>query len=354
MRTKKIVIIKVGTNVITDATGRLNTKVIKNILRQVAELKHHRGFDIVLVTSGAMAAGRSQVKLITKPDKITERQVFAATGQVTLMGTYEKLLAKHKLHAAQVLTTRDAFRDREHYLNMQRCFAALLENNVLPIVNENDVISIQELMFTDNDELAGLVAAMLNAQHLFLLTNVDGLLDAEGKAIPLVHGQMYFKQYIKTENSSFGRGGMQSKCAVAERAAGLGITTFIINGLKNDTILQALNGDVLGTKFLSSKELPAIKKWLAQSRGLERGAVVITAAAERALHNSERAVSLLPIGITNFDGEFKKGDVIQIKNSGGKIIGYGRAEYGSEALAHRLGKKNEPECIHCDYLYLQV
>ena len=350
---KKPIVIKVGTNVITGERGQLDLGAIKDLAQQIATLKK-QGVPVVLVTSGAVAAGRSLFKLIAKPEPITERQVFAAVGQVPLMGTYEKYFSKYGLQAAQVLATREDFRDRDHYLNMRRCFTALLENNVMPVVNENDVVAAAELMFTDNDELSGLVAGILNAEALFLLTSVDGILDDAGITIPLVHKNVYFKQYLRPDKTSFGRGGMTAKCSVAERIANLGITTYIINGTRPQSILQTLKGEVRGTKFLAAEKQPAIKKWLAQSRGIEQGAVTITTEAERALKNTERVTSLLPVGIMSLEGEFKKGDIVQIKNMQGRLFGYGRAEYGAAELQPRLRQKNQPEFIHYDYLYRAV
>lgn len=353
MNSHKPIVIKVGTNVITDEHGRLNLAIIKDLVKQIAILKK-QSLPVVLVTSGAVAAGRHLVKLTTKPEPITERQVLAAVGQVPLMSTYEKFFGKFGLTVAQVLATKEDFRDRGHYLNMQWCFEALLQNNVIPVVNENDVVAAAELMFTDNDELSGLVAAMLNAEALFLLTSVDGILDDAGATIPLVHKNIYFKQYLKPDKTSFGRGGMATKCTVAERSANLGITTYIINGKRPGSVTKARHGEVGGTKFLPTGKLPAIKKWLAQSRGVERGSIRVTFEAEKILHNPKLVASLLPIGVTACQGDFKKGDIIQIESAYGKLLGYGRAEYGALDLAGRLGKKNQPEFIHYDYLYLEV
>ncbi len=353
METKKLLVIKIGTNVITDNRGRLDSQIIKNIIEQIVALKRQH-MDVILITSGAVAAGKNLALLTTRPDTVTKRQVFAAIGQVALMSTYESMLKIYGLHAAQVLATKEDFRDRAHYRNMQRCLSALLDNDVVPIFNENDVVATSELMFTDNDELAEMVAAMLNAEQLFLLTSVDGVLDKDGHTISILPTHDLATVHIRQEKSVFGRVCMDTKCLTARRTAHLGITTYIINGKQPNSVIEALAKKPHGTVFLPDKKLPAVKKWLAQSRGVERGAIVITAPAEKILRDPKRTVSVLPIGITALHGEFKKGDIVQIKNVGNTIIGYGRTEYSSAELVARLGQKNQKECIHYDYLYLEL
>lgn len=349
---KKPTVIKVGTAVITDQRGCLDVDRLKEIIAQVAELMK-QGQPVVIVTSGAVAAGCDLVNLSGRPDAATRRQVLAAAGQVILMSTYDSLLKEHGLRAGQVLATKEDFRDRAHYLNVQQCLVALLENNIVPVVNENDAVATDELMFTDNDELAGLLAAMLDCEKLFLLTSVDGLLDEHGKTIAQVEGQNY-RQHVRSEKSSVGRGGMGNKCTVASRAARLGIACHIINGQRAQCLVDAYNGTPCGTLFVPSKKMGAIKKWLAQSRGLESGSITVNEGAERLLADNAQNMSLLPVGITTVVGEFKKGDVVHIVSTQGKTLGYGRAEYSAAALREKLLKKNEPEFINHDYLYIEV
>lgn len=351
--TRKPIIIKVGTNIITQENGALNTRRIKDLARQIARLAAD-GTPVILVTSGAMGAGRGRLRLKTKPDQVTERQVLAAVGQVPLMTTYEKYFSAVGLVPAQVLATREDFRDRGHYRTMQHCFAALIENGVVPVVNENDVVATSELMFTDNDELSGLIASMVNAAELFLLTSVDGLLDSSGKTIAAVDKKTDLIAFVRPDKSSFGRGGMASKCAVAQRLAALGVTTYIINGQRAGSVISARAGKVFGTKFLPTGSAPAIKRWLAQSRGVERGAITLNAGALAAVTAAQQAASILPVGVVAVAGDFKKGDIIKVTAPDGNLVGYGRAEYAAGDLKKIIGKKGHRECVHYNYLFLEL
>lgn len=342
-------IIKIGTNVITTREGRLDTKAIARIVQQIAELKKQRRSAIV-VTSGAMGAGRA---LITPRSKhpVARRQVLAAVGQVKLMTTYARLFERAGHHSAQVLATREDFRDRRHYLNMKNCFEALLQGDIVPIVNENDAVSVDELMFTDNDELAGLIAAMLNADKLLMLTTVDGILDKQSQVISAVTPATPVEKHLQPERSEFGRGGMVTKCRVGRRLARLGIPSQIVNGKLSNIILKAVAGEPAGTTFAAAKRVSPIKKWLAQSAGAERGTITINECAVDTLRG-KTAASLLPVGITAMAGSFSKGEIVKITGPGGGVVGYGQAAYGAAGLRKRLGKKNQPEFIHYDYLYI--
>ena len=223
----KRVIVKVGTNVITKENGLLNQSVMQGLVGQITGLKK-KGIEVVLVSSGAMGAGRPLVKFKKKPSRIIERQMLASVGQTRLINAYDKLFTGHDYLCAQVLATKEDFRDRKHYLNMKNCLEGLLHDQIIPIINENDVVSVDELMFTDNDELAGLLSSMLNADALMLLTNVDGVME-DSKVIPIVdfkNTNIY--KCIAPTKSSFGRGGMITKCKIAERMSQVGIKTHII------------------------------------------------------------------------------------------------------------------------------
>lgn len=248
--------IKLGTNVLTDDNGGLDLSVIKNIVQQVAKLKS-LGHRVILVSSGAVGAGKSVFTLSESGDNVVQRQVYSAIGQVKLMGIYADFFAKHNLVCAQVLATKEDFiRERDNYKNMKNCFQALLNDEIIPIVNENDVVSLTELMFTDNDELAGLTAYMIKADKLFILSNVDGVYDGElGNPKNLVQ-RIGFRENvskliksIKSVKSSGGRGGMNSKVDVAMRMREKGIETHIAKGKETDVVLRVLKGEQLGTHF---------------------------------------------------------------------------------------------------------
>ncbi|MFA4831341.1 MAG: glutamate 5-kinase [Patescibacteria group bacterium] len=357
----KKLIIKIGTNVITNDSGLLDIPVMEQIVNQVAQLKK-QGIKIIIVSSGAMGAGRSLVKLDEKTDRIVKRQVLAAVGQVKLMEIYADLFSKHGYNCAQVLATKGDFGDRRHYLNMKNCFEALLRDDIIPVVNENDVVSVDELMFTDNDDLAGLIATMLNADGLFLLTSVEGIYRSNAEAEERVvissvkFGEKNIEAHISMEKSLFGRGGMSTKCRIARKMAELGITTHIVNGRRKNVILDVIKKEAeIGTTFLpKTAKVSNVKRWIAYTEGQEKGAVYIDKGAENVLHTPGKAFSLLPVGIIKVEGEFEKGDVVGIHNETGKNIGYGLAQYDSKTAKEFMRKKGKKELIHYDYLFLNT
>src|SRR6201996_1271635 len=206
------IVIKIGSNVLTQKDGLPDLLRISHLVDQIAKIKK-QGKEVVLVSSGAVASGRSLINISDKFDSVATRQLFASIGQVKLINTYAHEFEKYNILCSQVLVTKEDFRDRLHYLNMKNCLKILLQHHVIPVVNENDVVSVTELMFTDNDELAGLIASMLNAQALILLTNVDGIYDGdpdkEGtKVIKEVDGTTIdFSTFVSSGRSQFGRGG---------------------------------------------------------------------------------------------------------------------------------------------------
>lgn len=356
MRTAKKILVKIGSNVLTLASGNPDKNRIAHIVSQVAALKK-AGIQIVLVSSGAVAAGRSIVKSSTNLDTISQRQVWASIGQIELMKIYNEAFLKHDLICSQVLVTKESFRTRQHYLNMKNCLDALLKSDITPIINENDVVSINELMFTDNDELSGLVASMISAESLLLLSNVDGIFTAH----PSEPGAELIKEYLEDTinledavsdtKSEFGRGGMLTKANTAKKIADLGIDVYIGNGTK-DNIIEALLSKKTGTFFKAETHPTSpIKKWVAQSGDFSKASIIINTGAKEALL-SPKATSLLPVGVVAIEGSFKKGDVINIVDEKKNNIGLGKVAYDSdEALAY-VGKRDHVPLVHYDYLVL--
>jgi glutamate 5-kinase len=348
----KRVTIKVGSNVVTQCDGSLNIGRILRIVEDVAVL-NKQGIDVVLVSSGAVASGRSDVKVSKKTNIVAAKQLWAAIGQVKLMSTYQFLFGKYGISAGQILAAKESFRDRQHYLNMKNCITAMLENHVLPIVNENDTISIEELMFTDNDELSGLITSMMDSQSLIILSNVDGIFNG----VPGTEGTELLRridnksddpeQYISTEKSGFGRGGMLTKCSIARKMAAMGIDVFIANGNRDSIITDIVRGkDVPFTHFVAAeKKKSGVKKWLSHSDTFARGAVIVNEGAKEALL-SDKATSLLMVGITKVKGDFKSGDVVKILDEQGNNIGLGQCQYDSEEAEQNLGKKLSKPFIH--------
>lgn len=352
------IVIKIGSNVLTQPNGLPDNHRIGNLVKQIAAIQS-AGKEVILVSSGAVASGRSLITLPEKTDQIASRQLLASIGQVKLINTYSQLFEAYQILCSQVLVTKEDFRDRTHYLNMKNCLEILLQHKVLPIVNENDVVSVTELMFTDNDELAGLIASMLNAQALIILTNVDGIYNGDpkvtGSAVieEIDQSGMDFSSFVSTGKSQFGRGGMITKSTMAQKVAGLGIAVHIANGTKDDILINLLHKEVTHTRFIPNRNTSGKKKWLAHSANYAVGEVIINEGACTALI-SARATSLLPVGITQVNADFKKGDIIKILDKQHKLIGQGIAEYGSDKARERIGKKNEKALVHYDYLYLQT
>lgn len=353
------IVVKVGSNVLTREDGMLNISRMAHIVEQIAQLKKE-GVQVILVTSGAVAAGRAEVEPLRKLDPVSSRQLWSAVGQVKLINRYADLFQEQGVTCAQVLTTKENFGDRLHYLNMRNCMQTLLENDVVPVVNENDTISVTELMFTDNDELSGLIASMMDMEALILLSNVDGVFTAspeqEGSELisTIHHNRSAEGINISTKKSNFGRGGMLTKYHIAAKLAGQGISVFIANGFRENILVKILQqkSDTPFTQFLpSAKKSSGVRKWLSHSDDFARGEVVINEGARSALL-SDRAVSLLMIGIVSVSGYFKDGDIVRIKDSAGNLLGLGKTSFSSdETEAEKGGKRTKP-FIHYDYLYL--
>jgi glutamate 5-kinase len=350
------IVIKVGSNVLTKPEGDLDVDVMRSLCAQLGELKS-QGNQVILISSGAVASGRSLTTLSDKTDDVSRRQVLAAVGQVKLISLYADIFKELGLLCAQVLVTKEDFRDRGHYLNMKNCLEALLKNGIIPIVNENDVVSVTELMFTDNDELAGLVSSMLGVDRLIILSNVDGIFTGnpshpDSKLISEVdYKNVSLEQYISKEKSAFGRGGMLTKSNIAHKVAGLGIHVHIANGKTSGILGKLVSAEKVGTHFLPKKNASNIKRWVANAEGLAKTAIVIDEGACNALL-SEKPTSLLPVGVKRIEGTFAKGEIVRIKDTEGNIIGLGRAQFASEKLDELKSEKRQKELVHYDYLYL--
>lgn len=356
MQSINCAVIKIGSNVITSESGQPDLARMRHLVDQVSSLIG-KGVKVLLVTSGAVAFGRKEINLQEKLNPVLKKQIWASVGQVALIQKYKNLFAAHGHQTAQILVTKEDFRDRKHYLNMRNCILGLLSQGIVPILNENDTVSITELMFTDNDELASLTAAMVNADTLILLTNVDGVFDGppsdpNSKLIPIIgHKMPELATVVSPTKSSFGRGGMLTKLTMAKKSADLGIQVIIANG-KKDLILQGISDNSLPYSYFEPKSSKqSQKKWLAHGEQYYKGEVVINEGARSALV-SDKIVSLLPVGVVSVSGEFSKGDIIRIMDQKGQKIGLGKSEYNSSLASQVLGQKNQKPIIHYDYLYL--
>ena len=242
---KRRIVIKIGSNVLTRTDGKLDVTRMSALVDQVAWLRK-QDIEVILVSSGAVACGRRELTIDHSLDSVEQRQLFSAVGQVKLVGLYYDLFREFGIHVGQVLTMKENFEPGEQYRNQRACMTVMLENDVLPIVNENDTVSVTELMFTDNDELSGLIAQMMQADTLILLSNIDGIYDGHpdnpaSRIIPRVEPGTDLSQYIKEEKSAFGRGGMHSKYTTASKVSQAGIRVIIANDERENILIDIMN-----------------------------------------------------------------------------------------------------------------
>lgn len=351
--------VKVGSNVLTRRDGTLDVTRMSALVDQIAEL-HKAGVETILVSSGAVASGRSEVHPAKKLDSVDQRQLFSAVGQAKLINRYYELFREHGIAVGQVLTMKENFATRRHYLNQKNCMTVMLENGVIPIINENDTISVSELMFTDNDELSGLIASMMDAQALIILSNIDGIYngapsDPASKVIQEIGQGKDLSSYIQTSKSSFGRGGMLTKTNIARKVADEGITVIIANGKRDNILVDLIQHpkNTLCTRFIPSPEpVSSIKKWIAHSEGFAKGELHINQCATEVL-NSDKAISILPVGITAIEGEFEKDDIVRIIDFEGNPVGVGKANCDSAQAREAMGKHGKRPVVHYDYLYIE-
>lgn len=358
----KRIAIKVGSNVLTRADGTLDVTRMSALVDQIAQLRRS-GVEIILISSGAVASGRSELHLDSskckKMDSVEQRQLFSAVGQAKLINRYYELFREYEIPVGQVLTMKESFSTRRHYLNQRSCMMVMLDNGVLPIVNENDTVSVTELMFTDNDELSGLVATMMDVNALVILSNVDGVYNgAPGQpgvtVIPEVEPDKDLSEYITAAKSGFGRGGMITKCNIARKVADEGIEVIIANGKCENVLIRLMeDSEVLCTRFLPRKgSISSVKKWIAHSGGFVKGEILLNQKAVERVCGNE-AVSILPVGVVAVNGDFEKDDLVRVLADDGTFLGIGRVAYGSVDAKAFIGKHDCKPVIHYDYLYLE-
>ncbi len=356
----KRIAVKIGTNVLASADGTLDIERIRHLANQIS-LLHQRGIEVIVISSGAVAAGRALLPGMSKMDTVSEKQLCSAVGQVKLINAYFDFFEQHNIISAQVLTTKENFSDRRHYLNMKNSVSTMLENRVIPIVNENDTISVTELMFTDNDELSGLMSSMMGCEALLILSNVDGIYngipgDPKAEVIPEISvSDRSYETFISSQKSGFGRGGMHTKYSVARKIAREGIDVFIARGTRENILTDILSGNnVPYTRFIpNGKKLKSSKKWLAHSESFAKGVAVVNEGAKKALFDQSNANSLLLIGVVAIKGFFEKGDVIIIQDEDGSQLGIGKSQYDSDDALKFVGKKARKPLIYYDYMYLK-
>lgn len=339
------IVAKFGTSLLTGGTDHLNPEIMSSLAAQIARL-HSQGHDLILVSSGAIASGRHKLGIKKKIRGIPFKQVLASIGQNHLMYTYERLFSHHNITIAQALLTRADLVDRSGYLNARNTLLALLELRVLCIVNENDVVAVDELRearFGDNDNLSAMVANLVDADLLLLLTDIAGLYTAdprrspEAKLIPVVENINGSVESLATDTAGrLGTGGMVTKIEAAKLATACGVMVVIANGREPDVICRVAAGEPMGTRFLpAASKLESRKRWMLS--GLcTRGRLTVDAGAALAL--SEKNSSLLAAGIKEIEGEFERGDTVEIFDIAGRQLGCGITNYSAADISAIKGK----------------
>lgn len=367
LRAARRIVVKVGSSLVTNEGRGVDAEAIGNWCRQIAVLAGE-GREIVMVSSGAIAEGMKRLGWVARPKEIHALQAAAAVGQMGLAQMYESKLRERGVGSAQVLLTHADLADRERYLNARSTLLTLLTLQVIPVINENDTVVTDEIKFGDNDTLGALVANLVEADALVILTDQAGLYSADPRRDPAARfvdearaGDPALERMAGGAGSSLGRGGMITKVLAAKRAAGSGASTVIAWGREPDVLLRLAAGEAIGTLLVAgTAKLAARKQWMADHLQL-RGAVVVDDGAAAKLRGEGK--SLLPIGVVEVQGEFARGDVIAVRDLRGLEIARGLANYASgeaRLLARRassefealLGFPGESEMIHRDNLVL--
>jgi glutamate 5-kinase len=365
----KRIVIKIGTNLLDSANNIFNRDLVNHLADQIEQL-HRQGKQIIIVTSGAIGAGMRKLDWKERPKLIPDRQAMAAIGQSQLMHLYEEIFGVRKLNVAQVLLTEGDMNDRKRYLNARTTLLRLLELGVIPIINENDTVAIDELKIGDNDTLSARVASKVEADLLLILTDVDGLYDRDprkykqAKIIAIVEKiTSTISESAEGAGSIFGTGGMVTKLAAAKIATMSGITMYIINGTSKNIVIRAVKNEAIGTKFIPQRrrKLSARERWIAYGGTATGNRIYIDSGAKLAILKSGK--SLLPSGIVKIEGEFEPGDVVQITDNEGiefarGLVNYTAAELNkikglkSSQVKSVLGYKYYDEVVHRDNLVL--
>jgi glutamate 5-kinase len=331
-------VIKLGTQSLTDRSGRLDSEFLSTIAAQIAALRS-RGILVTIVSSGAVGAGIAELNLPKRPTDLAKLQAVAAVGQRRLMDAWAAAFLPHSLHVAQLLLTREDVDDRARFLNLRNTIHAVHELGGIPIINENDTVSTDEIVkitFGDNDILAASVTHALRADLLVLLSVVDGILDPSGTPVRLVESIDVAREWVRTEKSAMGKGGMDSKLTAARTVTDAGSAMVVANGRMPDVLIKLLAGEDVGTLFVpAAKKRSSRSRWIGSARPL--GVITIDTGAATAI--TEKNKSLLPAGITRVTGEFSPGDVVKITTMDGREIASGLSNYSNIDIARIRGMK---------------
>lgn len=362
------IVVKVGTSTLTHANGQLNLQRIERLVREMADL-HNREMEVLLVSSGAIGVGASRMGFKKVPKTMPEKQALAAIGQGALLHLYEKLFVEYGKTVAQVLLTREDLDDRIRYLNATNALLAILGMGVIPIINENDTVIVEEIKFGDNDTLSAMVAALVDADLLIILSDVDGLYDSDPRKNKeaclqsrVVEITNSMEENSTSRGSSFSSGGMFTKLRAAKICMAAGVPMVIANSDQDNIIRNIVAGKETGTLFVPRDEkMHAREKWLAFGTVCQ-GKVFIDAGARLAL--LKKGKSLLPSGVTGVEGEFERGTVVAVTEPGGDVIARGLVNYNAREIKliagkktseieRILGEKDYDEIIHRNNLWVE-
>jgi glutamate 5-kinase len=360
-----VAVVKLGSSIVAEESGELRLSVVARIVEEVAAL-HRTGVEVVVVTSGAIARGMQLLNMGARPGAVADLQAASAVGQGRLYRTYDELLRERGIQTAQVLLTFFDMSARTHYLNARRTLQKLLDWRIVPVINENDTTTTDEISFGDNDFLAAQVAILIGADRLVLLTDIGGLYSADPRHDPSARLVEEVREIetldafeIGVSTSPLGSGGMRSKVVAAEMATAAGIPVTIANGVEREAVALALAGEPTGTRFVPQPgRVSSFKLWLRYAKP-SRGRVTVDDGAEQALR--ERGTSLLPVGVVDVEGDFEAGDAVEVRCAG-RAVGKGIVGYSASELRRIKGLKTEEvrkllprateEAVHRDYFVL--
>jgi len=357
----KRITVKIGTRVLTNSRNEIDRKVIKNLADQVSTLMDG-GLEVIIVSSGAIGSGLGLLKLEKKQKSLSELQAIASVGQNHLMDIYNEYLGKRGYIAGQILLTQDDFNDRRRFLNIRYTLNTLLKYKAVPVINENDSVSTEEIKCGDNDRLSYLVADLAASDMLIILTDVEGLHDDKGRLVKRVDRITDdIRSFCRDKRCEVSTGGMLTKLEAVSNAVQSGITCVIAEGRKKNVILDIVDGKETGTRFeAAAKKIKARKRWIAYSIK-PKGTMIVDAGAAKAVAESKK--SLLPSGVLDIEGKFTDGDVVEVVTEDRKLIGRGLTNYSSEEMKKikglktvmiekELGYKDYDEVIHRDNLVI--
>lgn len=339
-RMKRRFVVKIGTRLLTDARGLLSSLRVRHFVRQVSDLIERHSEEVIVVSSGAIAAGRGCI--VSSASTMREKQALAAVGQTELMVLYRKYFSQRGYKIGQVLLTREDLARRSRYINIHHTIESLLRHKVIPVLNENDAVAVEEIQFGDNDLLSALVASKMEADALVILTDVDGFCMKKAGGAEVLVREVHtitpdMVSAARRPRLMFSRGGMASKIDVARIMMSSGIPFFIANGNRKDTLIRIASGENPGTRFIPRKEKMASRKsWIAFSAPVE-GYICVDKGARDALVC--RRMSLLPSGVTGVEGVFAKGSVVMVKDGCGRAFARGIVSFSAEEVRSIMGKK---------------